>query len=65
MLPLCWKGKQGICRGRALEGSLRLDFTALLVSAALLVLTVPVAHASPAARRPWRSLEWRAPVAIS
>jgi len=45
MLPLCWKGKQGICRGRAPEGILRLDLTALLVGAALLVLTVPVAHA--------------------
>ena len=45
MLPLCWKGKQGICRGRVPEGNLRLDFTTLLVGAALLVLTVPVAQA--------------------
>ena len=45
MLPLCWKGKQGICRGRAPEGILRLDFSVLLVGAALLVLMVPVAHA--------------------
>jgi hypothetical protein len=45
MLALCWNGKQGICGGRDPEGILRLNITALVVGASLLVLTVPGAHA--------------------
>ena len=45
MLALCWNGKQGICGRRDPEGTLRLNITALLVGASLLVLTMPVAHA--------------------
>jgi hypothetical protein len=49
MLALCWKAKQGRRGGGDPEGSLRLSLKALLVGAALLVLTVPAAHAQSGA----------------
>ena len=48
MLALCWKASKASAVAETLKGSLRLNFTALLVGAALLVLTVPAAHAQSA-----------------
>jgi OmpA family len=49
MLALCWKVKQGLRSGGDPEASLRLSLKALLMGAALLVLTVPTAHAQSGA----------------
>ena len=49
MLALCWKVKQGLRSGGDPEVSLRLSLKALLVGAALLVLTVPAAYAQSGA----------------
>jgi OmpA family len=49
MLALCWKVKQGLRSGGDPEGSLRLSLKALLVGAALLVVTVPAVQAQSGA----------------
>jgi OmpA family len=49
MLALCWKVKQGLRSGGDPEVSLRLSLKALLVGAALLVVTVPAVHAQSGA----------------
>ena len=50
MLALCWKVKQGLRSGGDPEASLRLSLKALLMGAALFVLTVPTAHAQSGRR---------------
>jgi hypothetical protein len=49
MLALCWKVKQGLRSGGDPEVSLRLSLKALLVGAALLVVTVPAVQAQSGA----------------
>jgi hypothetical protein len=49
MLALCWKAKQALRGGGDPEVSLRLSLKTLLVGAALLLLTVPAAHAQSGA----------------
>jgi hypothetical protein len=48
MLTLCWKAKQRRSGGDP-EAIVKLSLKALLVGAALLVLTVPAAHAQSGA----------------
>ena len=61
MLALCWKVKQGLRSGGDPEVSLRLSLKALLVGAALLVLTVPAVACAVRRRGNSAAWRWRAP----